>query len=1039
MQLQKLAVKTLLFVILLSPFVNLYFNQVYMTNLPAEQCKSTTLEDNKITSSSFDPKTGYAIVIGIADYPGSDYDLSYSDDDAQEVYAMLINEYNFEPSNIIYIQDSAATNTAISSVLNTIAAEADSNDVFFFYYSGHGGANMDTTQFAASVSSPHNYPNYCDRYWSIYGGSGAVNMRVHFSRLETESGYDYVFVGDSDLPAGYYYYYYTGTYSSGLWSGWVPVLSDKRIWINLWSDNIYTDWGFNINYYEVETPNGIHYICPYDSITYPSQYYFDYLLDSKLDSINCTEKYVVCDSCFSGGLAPETQSSGRYLLMACLGDESSLEDSDIQNGVFTYYFLRAQDYATDSNGDGVISMEESYDYIYTNTVSRSSTLGYTHHPLESDGISGESVLQPALGAVSFQKAGNCLNYSFNLCGNGAIQNGSLIIASVNTTAVVWEILDLSSIAPTSTGFGHYLGSISLNGAKNINNYGIIVQVQGNQLITLANTNSTDIDLDLIDDVTELLEGMDPRTSDTDSDGLSDYVEFHGNTDPANNDTDGDLLSDGYEYFNGLNNINPDTDGDGLEDGFEILVLHISATDPDMDDDLILDGYEYSNNLNLNGNDAGNDYDSDGLTNLQEFQLNSAANNTDSDGDNITDGEEVYTYYTNPANSDTDNDGLMDKLEIFIYCTNPNNGDTDGDSVLDGLEALILHSNVTNPDSDYDLMPDGYEYANNLNLTLDDTGTDLDGDGLPNLLECQLGSSASTTDSDGDGMPDLFELQNGLNLILNDARADPDGDGLFNLLEYQVGASVNVSDSDDDGVNDGAEYYIYSTNSIVSDTDQDGLTDYAELFSYHTEPLVYDTDGDGCSDGMEIALGLNPLNPQSALYSLILNIVGIVLIIAIAILSTYGIVKARNRAKAPNLEGIFTIKVVPGSYDGIRVVVRTKPRPPPSYSDSYSNPDRPTTSTVYYQRESTQSSSPSPTSLDDIQKFIRFMASQRTDAPRKACPWCGYENKSSNFFCARCNRPLEGPGTRVSGRMCPWCGYTNDSSNLYCARCRRLTI
>ena len=54
-------------------------------------------------------------------------------------------------------------------------------------------------------------------------------------------------------------------------------------------------------------------------------------------------------------------------------------------------------------------------------------------------------------------------------------------------------------------------------------------------------------------------------------------------------------------------------------------------------------------------------------------------NTDSDDDDLTDGEEVYNTTwgpTNATNPDTDDDGLEDGEEVLGYGTNPNVKDTD---------------------------------------------------------------------------------------------------------------------------------------------------------------------------------------------------------------------------------------------------------------------------------------------------------------------------------------------------------------------------
>ena len=50
------------------------------------------------------------------------------------------------------------------------------------------------------------------------------------------------------------------------------------------------------------------------------------------------------------------------------------------------------------------------------------------------------------------------------------------------------------------------------------------------------------------------------------------------------------------------------------------------------------------------------------------------------------------------------------------------------------------------------------------------------------------------DTDNDGMPDTWELQNGLTVGTNDAGGDLDGDGLTNFQEFQLGTKANSGTS-----------------------------------------------------------------------------------------------------------------------------------------------------------------------------------------------------------------------------------------------------
>lgn len=102
------------------------------------------------------------------------------------------------------------------------------------------------------------------------------------------------------------------------------------------------------------------------------------------------------------------------------------------------------------------------------------------------------------------------------------------------------------------------------------------------------------------------------------------------------------------------------------------------------------------------------------------------------------------WYTDPNNPDTDGDGLTDGQEVLIYGTDPTNPDTDGDSLLDGDEVLIHGTDPLLWDTDSDGLSDYFEVVTM--PCLDPLNPDTDGDGIPDGEEIAAGSDPCDPDS-----------------------------------------------------------------------------------------------------------------------------------------------------------------------------------------------------------------------------------------------------------------------------------------------------
>lgn|GEM_PF-2703536 len=237
-------------------------------------------------------------------------------------------------------------------------------------------------------------------------------------------------------------------------------------------------------------------------------------------------------------------------------------------------------------------------------------------------------------------------------------------------------------------------------------------------------------------------------TDSDGDGLLDYYELNPIApNPVTNhlsaDTDLDGLNDGYELANAtspvdstsfptyslllvnggvnLGGIFSKTAGN-LAHGTTATLVAVPSTGYVLQSWTgNLSGSELTKSLLMDGNKTVNavfvtdsrDTDGDGLTNYEELVTYlTDSTNADTDGDGLKDGIEVNSYGSNPKSSDTDVDGLTDSQEVNTHKTSPTLADTDGDGLVDKAEILTgtngFNSSPLLVDTDGDLVSDSNE-------------------------------------------------------------------------------------------------------------------------------------------------------------------------------------------------------------------------------------------------------------------------------------------------------------------------------------------
>ncbi len=387
----------------------------------------------------------------------------------------------------------------------------------------------------------------------------------------------------------------------------------------------------------------------------------------------------------------------------------------------------------------------------------------------------------------------------------------------------------------------------------------------------------DSDNDGLSDYEEVnVTGTDPLDADSDNDTIMDADEliatggawpartFDRESDPLDINTDDDHLPDPVEGScadpvytgTGLSALggglggarddqcplvnDPDSDDDGVQDG---AVIPISRQGPNgfVYSYVFIEGFRDVDAADVPApgtvrtvvTPATGEQDDDGICNVCD---------PDSDGDGLTDGEEVGLG-TDPADWDTDDDGRNDWHEVTgggPIPTDPFDPDTDDDGLLDSAE--VFGSNPTDPvvaDTDGDGLCDGgagtpYMVSGHPTVTVNPVCKACN---TPGNAPCATMPRTGSTAGIGDH-PNPMGIGE-----------DENGNGAWDAGE----TDPNQYDTDGDAEGDGIEVLGFSTS-------RQDMIPAADLFGRPIavtypdcgclDPLNPDTDGDGLSDGYE---------------------------------------------------------------------------------------------------------------------------------------------------------------------------------------------
>jgi hypothetical protein len=257
----------------------------------------------------------YAIVYGVAEYDpvwSPPANLTYTDDDAVDMEALL-NQQGFEVSPYTRV-DSAATLVNLQADFAAVAANASVDDLFLFYYSGHGG------QVASALPGDSEKAPDSDAYeeWIfLYDSYKSTLPAPEYTDLSKT-------VNDDQLAA---------------LLGSIPCVR-KIVIIDACNSG-----GFIGNNLEADA-------IPPD---------FSQGSNGFLDILGTTISLYANFQDYGSDITP-----GDALVIAASGErELSYESGTFQNGVMTHFLLDSADLG-DVNNDGYVTVSESYYYIYRN-------------------------------------------------------------------------------------------------------------------------------------------------------------------------------------------------------------------------------------------------------------------------------------------------------------------------------------------------------------------------------------------------------------------------------------------------------------------------------------------------------------------------------------------------------------------------------------------------------------------------------------------------------------------------------------------------
>jgi len=256
----------------------------------------------------------YAVVYGVAEYDSTQGssswpNLAYTDDDALAM-EILLNQQGYEVSPYTRV-DADATLANLQADFATIAAKASANDLFLFYYSGHGGQVYPSPPADSETAPGSDEP---DEWIFLHGSLATTLPPPSYTDLDLTVSDDQLAAMLASVPCARKIVIFDACNSGGFIGNVLetdPIAPDSTAG----SDGMFTTIGETIRLYVNFEDYGSD-ITPADAV-----------------------------------------------VIAASGEREESWEGMYNHGVMTYFLLESASKA-DRNGDGYITVSESYHHIY---------------------------------------------------------------------------------------------------------------------------------------------------------------------------------------------------------------------------------------------------------------------------------------------------------------------------------------------------------------------------------------------------------------------------------------------------------------------------------------------------------------------------------------------------------------------------------------------------------------------------------------------------------------------------------------------------